>query len=97
MNTALDSLGFGQPRSKCTAHRNRNQSSKKIVAAVLDDSNNTEQQEVLALRKAILQKDLMSICVSAGLVLDSSFLLHQYLIKNIKTVIKLLTETKNLW
>ena len=84
----------GKPRSKCAGNRKRNRSSKKIVEAVLDDSNNTEQQ-MLAQREAMLHKDLRSICVSAGLILDSSFLADQYLIRNIKNVIKLLIETNN--
>ena len=91
------SFGFtksGKPRSICAAKRKRNRSLKKIVEAVLEDSNNKEQQ-VLALREAMLHKDLRSIYVSTGLVLDSSFHVDQYLIRSIKNVIKLMTETKN--
>ena len=52
----------------------------------------TKEQQVFVLREVMLHPNLRAICLSAGVVLDSSFLGSQYLGKNIKDVIQLLTE-----
>ena len=85
---------LGQTRSIDAGNKKRQRSIRTNVEAVLDESNNREQQ-VLALRHAMLNKNLRSNCVSAGVVLDSSFAVHQCLGKNIKLVIRLLTERRH--
>ena len=56
---------------------------RKILDAVLNPLSTNEQQ-VFALREAMLHPNLQAICSSAGVVLDSSFLVSQYLGNNIK-------------
>ena len=80
--------------SKATATKKKSRAIGKILNTVLDPIS-TKEQQVFALREAMLHPNLWAVCSSAGVILDASFVVDQYLIQNIKQVIKLLAETQN--
>ena len=62
----------------------------KLVVAIKDPTLSPEQQ-VLVLRESVLHRDLELISASAGIVKDAKLI--QYLMNNIKLVLKLSTAT----